>query len=63
MERLDPSLTVSLVGARGKSKVKMYRILATEDCVYLSDIKNIDYSFLRSVITGHKMASRRSTLL
>ena len=63
MERLFPSLTVSLVGKMSKSKVKMYRILATEDRVYLSDIKNIDYSFLRSVITGDKKASRLSALL
>ena len=64
MERLDPSLTVSEVGARAKSKVEVYRILATEDRVYLPDVKNINYYyFLRSIITGGKKASGRSVLL
>ena len=63
MERLDPSLTVSEVGERAKSKVEVYRILATEGRAYLPDVKNINYSFLRSIITGGKKASRRSVLL
>ena len=57
MERFDSSFTVNEIGAKAKSKVEIYRVLVTKGGVYLPHVKDINYSFLRSIITGDKKAS------
>ena len=57
MERFDSSLTVNEIRANAKSKVEIYRVLVTEGGVYHPRVKDINYSFLRSIITGDKKVS------
>ena len=45
-------LTVTEVGA--KSKVEIYRLLTAEGGLYLPPAKNINFQFLRDIITGAK---------
>ena len=55
MESTGDKLTVQLVGQKARSKTELYRLLTTEGGVYLPPCKEINYQFMRSIMTGEKL--------
>ena len=55
-------LSVTEVGSKAKSKGEIYRLLATEGGVYLPPLKDVNYQFLRDIITGSKKVCLLSSL-
>ena len=49
-------------GSKAKSKGEIYRLLATEGGVYLPPLKDVNYQFLRDIITGSKKVCLLSSL-
>ena len=47
-------LTWKLVGLKAKSKKEMYRILASDAQVYLPPMKEVNYKYIRGILTGGK---------
>ena len=52
MERLE--LNVIEVGNKARSKGKIYRPLETEGGVFLPPVKDVNYQYLRDIITRDK---------
>ena len=57
MERLDSSSTVNEIGAKTKSKVRIYIVLVMKGEVYHPHVKDINYSFLRNIIARDTQVS------
>ena len=48
------SLTVNEVGSKAKSKQEIYRILSTEDRIFLPSSHECNYNYLRDIVSGAK---------